>query len=108
MEASSRARARRVVVAVAGVVAAVAVGVEARVRSPTGEPGEPGEIREPCGREIRGRGRLVSRSRSSTPTSEDEYLEEEVATLPQHSTFGSVWESQLGVAPTSAISATAR
>jgi uncharacterized LabA/DUF88 family protein len=29
---------------------------------------------------------------------EDEYLEEEVATLPQHSTFGSVWESQLGVA----------
>ena len=29
---------------------------------------------------------------------EDEYLEEEVATLPQHSTFGSVWESQIGVA----------
>ncbi len=30
---------------------------------------------------------------------EDEYLEEEVPALPQHSTFGSVWESQLGVAP---------
>ncbi len=29
---------------------------------------------------------------------EDEYLEEEVAPLPQHSTFGSVWESQIGVA----------
>ena len=29
---------------------------------------------------------------------EDEYLEEEVATLPQHSTFGSVWESQISVA----------
>ncbi len=31
---------------------------------------------------------------------EDEYLDEEVATLPQHSTFGSVWESQIGVAST--------
>ncbi len=30
---------------------------------------------------------------------EDELLEEEVAPLPQHSTFGSVWESQLGVVP---------
>jgi uncharacterized LabA/DUF88 family protein len=30
---------------------------------------------------------------------EEELLEEEVAPLPQHSTFGSVWESQLGVAP---------
>ncbi|MBX3028561.1 MAG: NYN domain-containing protein [Chloroflexi bacterium] len=27
---------------------------------------------------------------------EDELLEEEVALLPQHSTFGSVWESQIG------------
>ena len=30
---------------------------------------------------------------------EDELLEEEVATLPQHSTFGSVWESQIGSTP---------
>ncbi len=34
---------------------------------------------------------------------EDEYLDEEVATLPQHSTFGSVWESQIGVAPVAAV-----
>jgi hypothetical protein len=37
---------------------------------------------------------------------EDELLEEEVAPLPQHSTFGSVWESQLGVAPSAPIRAT--
>ncbi len=30
---------------------------------------------------------------------DEELLEEEVAPLPQHSTFGSVWESQLGVIP---------
>ena len=37
---------------------------------------------------------------------EDEYLEEEVATLPQHSTFGSVWESQIGVTPAPASAGT--
>jgi hypothetical protein len=36
---------------------------------------------------------------------EDELLEEEVAPLPQHSTFGSVWESQLGVTPSTPIRA---
>ncbi len=28
---------------------------------------------------------------------EDEYLEEELPTLPQHSTFGSVWDTQIGL-----------
>jgi uncharacterized LabA/DUF88 family protein len=30
---------------------------------------------------------------------DEEFLDEEIAPLPQHSTFGSVWDSQLGVAP---------
>ncbi len=72
----------------------------------TGEPGEPG-----------GSGELVTAVETRGPRApreavdaidadliEDEYLETEVATLPQHSTFGSVWESQLGAAPAPAIS----
>jgi uncharacterized LabA/DUF88 family protein len=39
-----------------------------------------------------------------TPTEDEEFLEDEIAPLPQHSTFGSVWDSQLGVQP-AAISA---
>jgi uncharacterized LabA/DUF88 family protein len=30
---------------------------------------------------------------------DDEFLEDEIAPLPQHSTFGSVWDNQLGVTP---------
>jgi uncharacterized LabA/DUF88 family protein len=32
---------------------------------------------------------------------EEEFLDEEIVPLPQHSTFGSVWDSQLGVTPPS-------
>ncbi len=53
----------------------------------------------------RGRGRRAEGESPVTPILEDELLEEEVAPLPQHSTFGSVWESQLGVTPSTPIRA---
>jgi uncharacterized LabA/DUF88 family protein len=36
---------------------------------------------------------------------DEEYLDEEIAPLPQHSTFGSVWDSQIGV-PSTPVGAT--
>jgi uncharacterized LabA/DUF88 family protein len=36
---------------------------------------------------------------------DEEFLEEEIAPLPQHSSFGSVWDSQLGVNPPAPIAA---
>ena len=36
---------------------------------------------------------------------DEEFLDEEIAPLPQHSTFGSVWDSQLGVNPPAPIAA---
>ncbi|MEZ4596211.1 MAG: NYN domain-containing protein [Chloroflexota bacterium] len=53
------------------------------------------------GRRGEGEGQSASTAEGEAPedVAEDELLEEEVAPLPQHSTFGSVWESQIGVAP---------
>ena len=62
-----------------------------------------------CGRDPRQVAIADCRTRSiDADLIEDEYLEEEVATLPQHSTFGSVWESQIGVAPVPAAGAHGR
>jgi uncharacterized LabA/DUF88 family protein len=36
---------------------------------------------------------------------DEEFLDEEIAPLPQHSTFGSVWDSQLGVTPAAPMAA---
>jgi uncharacterized LabA/DUF88 family protein len=60
----------------------------------------------------RGRGRRPDAEITAvgeTLTEEEEFLEEEIAPLPQHSTFGSVWDSQIGVpsAPTGATPSTA-
>jgi len=38
---------------------------------------------------------------------DEEFLEEEIAPLPQHSSFGSVWDSQLGVNPPAPLAAAA-
>jgi uncharacterized LabA/DUF88 family protein len=57
-----------------------------RGRRPEGEAGELGLVgEEPAG--------------DAGPADEDEFLEEELAPLPQHSTFGSVWDTQIGVPP---------
>ncbi len=47
----------------------------------------------------RGRGRAETEAQpvGEAPIEDEEYLEEEIAPLPQHSTFGSVWDSQMGV-----------
>ena len=39
-------------------------------------------------------------------TEDEEFLEDEIAPLPQHSTFGSVWDNQLGVTPPPITAAT--
>jgi uncharacterized LabA/DUF88 family protein len=36
---------------------------------------------------------------------DEEFLDEEIAPLPQHSTFGSVWDSQIGVNPAAPVAA---
>ncbi len=72
----------------------------------TGEPGEQGEVREPVlAAEVRTPRAPREPVEVIDPDLEDEFLDEEVATLPQHSTFGSVWETQLGVAPAATVSA---
>ena len=95
----ARAKAKPAAAAAAAVVADGAVVVAARARPRPASRARPGEPVEP-------RSRWPSRPRDAAvevtrcrDLIEDEYLEEEVATLPQHSTFGSVWESQIGVAP---------
>jgi uncharacterized LabA/DUF88 family protein len=53
----------------------------------------------------RGRGRqqydapLSAEGGVEVTTEDEEFLEDEIAPLPQHSTFGSVWDNQLGVTP---------
>ncbi len=55
----------------------------------------------------RGRGRGRQQYETPRPTEggvevsveDEEFLEDEIAPLPQHSTFGSVWDNQLGVTP---------
>ncbi len=58
----------------------------------------------------RGRGRteteLVSVGQVTPPEEDEEYLDEAPVAVPQHSTFGSVWDSQLGVPPAPQAAAT--
>jgi uncharacterized LabA/DUF88 family protein len=68
------------------------------------EPGEGTGRRRRRRRGGRGRGRgrpqdLEAGTVEPGAANEDELLEEELAPLPQHSTFGSVWDTQIGVSP---------
>jgi uncharacterized LabA/DUF88 family protein len=83
---------------------------------PAGDAGEPGQEGEGRRRRRRRGGRGRGRGRrpegeeegeeaaiaavagvEPAATEEDEFLEEELPTLPQHSTFGSVWDTQIGL-----------
>ncbi len=50
-------------------------------------------------------GESTGESTGESAIDDEEYLDEEIAPLPQHSTFGSVWDSQIGV-PSTPVGAT--
>jgi uncharacterized LabA/DUF88 family protein len=50
-------------------------------------------------------GESAGDSAGDSVAEDEEYLDEEIAPLPQHSTFGSVWDSQIGV-PSTPVGAT--
>ena len=85
-------------------------GGRGRGRGRRGEGEQTGEAAESVGPAVPGEPVIIAPARQPVEVIdpqdlEDEYLDEEVATLPQHSTFGSVWESQIGVASAPVVAA---
>ncbi|MFN8619721.1 MAG: NYN domain-containing protein [Chloroflexota bacterium] len=89
-----------------GVAAEGAEGADGAEGAAEGAEGEGRRRRRRRGGRGRGRGRRqegegqeagVAAEGGEAVAEEEEFLEEELPTLPQHSTFGSVWDTQIGI-----------